>query len=89
MAAVEGMLLPPAVAPISQSPPAQGVAAPAKITCVACGGAEGLDKCTGCTRMLCQCSGSDAAARACGKCPGTKKALPGLEEEEAVAEAGK
>ena len=88
MSAAEVMLLPPAVEPSSQDPSAAGVAAPGGVTCVACGGSEGLGKCTGCTRMLCQCNGADASARACGNCPGTKKAVSVPEEKEGVGEEG-
>ena len=89
MAAVEALRLPPAVAPNPQAPPAPGVAAPAVSTCVACGGAEGLGKCTGCTRMLCPCKGADASKRGCGKCAGTKTAPIEAEEKEGEGEEGK
>lgn len=59
---------------LREANPAPAVPSKAGPMCVACGQLDALAKCTGCTRMLCSCSGEDPASRECKICPSTKTA---------------
>ena len=73
---------------LREANPAPAVSTKGVPMCVACGNPDALAKCTGCTRLLCRCSGEDPASRECKICPPTKTAAASLAGSVQPAEKG-